>query len=174
MKKYVIHILAVPAVSGKVFDIPYSNCAIILCTSRSNAFIDSIRCEKLVLDFLDVEDRRHDRAFDRACASTIISFINKLPANISDLYVCCSKGGSRSAGCAAALMLMSGRSDRDVWRNPFYTPNTLVFRLLCQEYGIFMPMIFVRWRKWINERSFKKAQKRNGDTGEYERWQILF
>ena len=98
---------------------------------------------------------------------------HSLPENITDLYICCSKGGSRSTGCAAALMLMSGRSDDDVWKNPYYTPNFLVFREMCREFGIDMPDEAVEERLRINDEAFRNAQK-NKNGGKYERWQILW
>ncbi len=172
IKKYIIHILAVTALSEDVFDIPHSQCALILLTNRTNTYIDSLDMKKLVVDILDIEDKRHPRAFTRAHARMVISFLRQLPEEVTDLYVCCSKGGSRSAGCAAALMLMSGRSDKDVWLNPFYTPNLLVFQVLCREFGIFMPGLFVSIRLARNNRAYRKAQKAQGKCG-YERWEIL-
>ena len=174
IKKYPLHILAVPALCYDIFDIPMYQCAVIICTGRSNAFIENeIRKNKLVLDFLDVEDEKLPGAFTRWDARKITSFIRDLPDEVSDIYVCCSKGGSRSAGCAAALLRMSGRSDKDVWRNPYYTPNTLVYKILCREFGILMPDIFVWILCRINDRAYKKAQKKKS-SGKYERWQILF
>ena len=105
-------------------------------------------------------------------AIVIIKFISNLPECITDLYICCSKGGSRSTGCAAALMLMSNRSDDDVWKNPYYTPNYLVFRELCREFGIDMSDEAVSDRLRINDEAYKTAQK-NKNAGKYERWQIL-
>ena len=172
IKKYAIHILAVTALCDDAFDIPHNKCALILLTNRTNPYIDALDLRKIVIDILDVEDKNHPRAFTRTHANFIIWFINNLPKEVTDIYVCCSKGGSRSPGCAAALMLMSGRSDKDVWLNPFYTPNLLVFQLLCKEFGIFMPYLFVYIRLIKNNRAFHKAQKVKGICP-YERWQIL-
>ncbi len=172
IKKYTIHILAVTALCEDVFDIPHKHCALILLTNRTNVYINKLDIKKLVVDILDVEDKKHPRAFTRAHARLIISFLRRLPKDVTDIYVCCSKGGSRSPGCAAALMLMSGRSDKDVWLNPFYTPNILVFQVLCREFGIFMPNCFVYYRLIRNDLAYKKAQKSKGIT-KYERWQIL-
>ncbi len=174
MKKYVIHILAVPALGPDSVDLPLEKCAAIICTIRTNPYIDNeFKENKLLLDFLDVEDETMDRAFNRIHAGMIINFINNLPDEVSDLYVCCSKGGSRSPACAAALLRMSGRSDMDVWQNPFYTPNTLVYKTLCREYGIYVSDEMVKTYCEINDLAYKMAQK-NGNAGEYERWQILF
>jgi len=56
-------------------------------------------------------------------------------------------------------MLMSGRSDADIWLNPFYTPNVLVFKTLCREFGLFMPDVFVAFRQHTNVKAYKKAKK---------------
>ena len=173
INKYVIHILAVTAISEAVFDIPLENCAMITLTTRTPPALKRIKIRKLVVDIQDVEDTELYGAFTSEHARTIIKFIHSLPENITDLYICCSKGGSRSTGCAAALMLMSGRSDDDVWKNPYYTPNFLVFREMCREFGIDMPDEAVEERLRINDEAFRNAQK-NKNGGKYERWQILW
>jgi predicted protein tyrosine phosphatase len=173
IRQFAIHILAVPAFTEDVFDISHEKCAIILLTTRSNTFLDSIDITKLVVDIIDVEDEKEYGAFKRYHAKQIINFLRELPKHVTDVYVSCSKGGSRSPGCAAAMMLMSGRSDRDVWLNPFYTPNVLVFKVLCREFGLFMPDMFVAFRQHMNDKAYKKAQKFK-NAGKYERWQILW
>ena len=172
IKKYPLHILSVSALSWGVIDIAEDEAALIVLTERTNPFLESTGIRKLVVDFQDVEDLKAEGAFTAARADRIIDFIEALPATVTDLYICCSEGVSRSAGCAAALLLMSGRSDRDVWRNPFYRPNGLVFSLLCREAGIFMPKFSVWLRKAANASAFRTAQRRHS-AGKYERWQIL-
>ena len=172
IKKYAIHILAVPALAKSVFDLPTNQCALIVLTRRSNEFIESTSMKKIIVDIEDVEYKWARGAITGAHARMIITFINNLPAEVTDLYVCCSKGCSRSPGCAAALLLMSGRSDKDVWLNPFYYPNTLVFGMICREFGIFMPWINVYLRRHINRIAYSLISKKHGKT-KYERWQIL-
>ncbi len=172
IKKYVIHILAVTAISESVFDIPLEDCAMITLTTRTTPGLNRIKIRKLVVDIQDVESTELYGAFTREHARMIIKFISNLPECITDLYICCSKGGSRSTGCAAALMLMSNRSDDDVWKNPYYTPNYLVFRELCREFGIDMSDEAVADRLRINDEAYKTAQE-NKNAGKYERWQIL-
>ena len=174
IKQYVIHILAVPALGPDAVDLPLDKCAAIICTIRTNSFIDNAFGDnKLILNFLDVEDETMDGAFNRIHARKIINFINNLPDDVSDLYICCSKGGSRSPGCAAAILRMSGRSDMDVWLNPYYTPNTLVYKTLCREYGIPVSDEMVKRYCEMNDLAYKEA-KVKGNAGKYERWQILF
>lgn len=172
IKKYKIHILAVTAISAETFDLPAERNAIIVCCERINRFVYQCSPENtLILDFPDVEDKKFPGAFNRAHARRIIGFIENLSEQVTDLYVCCSKGGSRSTAVAAALMRMSIRSDKDVWENPFYVPNTLVYYTLCKEYGLHITKLSVLFKKWKNDMSYRRSQK--GKPCKYERWQIL-
>ena len=173
LKRYVIHILPVPAVSPDVFDLPMEQNALISCTDRTNRYLDGDGIiHKLVIPFPDVEDKTVPGSFNGAHARAIIRFLQSLPESVTDLYVCCSKGGSRSPALAAAILKASGRSDGEVWNNPFYVPNTLVYKRTCRELGIFMPLIAVMLKKRKNDVQFRKAKKRR-DPGEYERWKII-
>ena len=133
LKKYTVHILAITAVNAETFDLPPKQNAIIVCTNRYNKFIYACKPENiLIIDFPDVEDKRYPGAFNSAHARKIIRFIKGLSDEVTDIYVCCSKGGSRSPAVAAALLRMSGRKDMAVWNNPYYVPNTLVYLRLCR------------------------------------------
>ena len=172
MKKYVIHILAIGAINYDTFDLPPAQNAIIVCTDRDNKYINLCLPENtLIINFPDVKDKKYPGAFNRAHARKIIEFVSNLSEDVTDIYVCCSKGGSRSPAVAAALLRMSGRSDMDVWRNPYYVPNTLVYSILCREYGLPIDMFSVRTRTLINEMAFKMVQ--DGKPTKYERWKIL-
>lgn len=175
LKHYVIHILAMPTIDEEAFDIPLDQVALIACTKiRTTPFLieDSLPY-KLIMEFPDVEDYRIPGSFNEAHARVILRYLEELPDSVTDLYVCCSKGQSRSAGLAAALCKGSGRSDMDVWKNPFYVPNILVYKKMCSEMGVCMPWPVVWMKRHQNKRAFKKAQKA-GNAGNYERWQILF
>lgn len=175
IKRFVIHILAIPAINEEAFDIPLEQTALIACTKkRSTPFLSGNSLPyKLIMEFPDVEDSQIPGSFNEAYARAIIRFLGQLPDTVTDLYICCSKGQSRSAGLAAALCKGFGRSDADVWKNPFYVPNILVYKKMCSELGISMPWIIVRVKKRMNKLAYQKAQKKR-DAGKYERWQILF
>ena len=175
LKKYAIHVLAVPAVDADAFDLLMNQNALISCTDkRSTEFLKSGDIiHKLIMEFPDEDDSRIPGTFNEAHARGIIRFLEDLPDSVTDLYVCCSKGQSRSAALAAAFLKGSGRKDRDVWMNPFYVPNILVYKRMCNALGICMPWLLVLLKKWINECAYRKAQKA-GNAGKYERWQILF
>lgn len=174
LKRYVIHILAVPAINADAFDLPMEQNALILCCDRTNRYIEGNNIKnKLVLPFSDVELSNLVGAFNGAHARAVIRFLKELPESVTDLYICCSKGGSRSSGLAAALLKGSGRPDKAVWYNPYYVPNKLVYKKMCNELGFIMPWIRVRFKSFVNAIQFKKY-KRRGGVGKYERWQIIF
>jgi hypothetical protein len=173
IKRYIIHILAIPAIGPDVLDIPMSKCAIIVCAERYNKYMDLFpEIQKCIVPFADVEDKRHPMAIRGAHARLIIRFLRNLPEEVTDLYVCCSKGGSRSPAVAAAVLRMSGRSDKIVWENPFYVPNRLVYQVICKEFGLFAPNWYVKQLVKLNRQCYMKAT-RCGDAGKYERWQII-
>lgn len=146
--------------------------AVIICTGRTNSYIDNyIKKNKLVLNFPDYEDPGLFGSFNGAHARVIIRFVRSLPKTVTDVYVCCSKGGSRSAAVAAALLRMSGRNDASVWDNPYYVPNKLVYYRLCREYGLFVTRLSVWIKTGRNHRAYRRLQQ--GEPCKYERWQII-
>ena len=172
IKQYTVHPMGTYALRCAVVDLPTEQNALIICCNRQNQFAFP-PCFSQVLEivFPDLEDERLPGAFNGAYARKIIRFITDLPDTVTDVYVCCAKGGSRSTAVAAALLRASGRTDRDVWHNPFYVPNKLVYRVLCHEFGLKTNRFSTWVRVLINNRAFRKAQKK-GSAG-YERWQIL-
>lgn len=173
IKKYTIHILAIPAIKQELFDIPLCQCAIIACTERDNEnlklFSDKQRC---IMPFADVEEPEYHLAIKGAHARAIIKFLRQLSEEVTDLYICCSKGGSRSPAVAAAVLRMSGRSDKVVWENPYYVPNWLVYQTLCREFGLFALDWYVKHLVELNQNRYLESVKK-GNTGKYERWQII-
>ena len=173
IRKYIIHILAIPAIDPEVLDIPMSQCAIIACTDRDNKYLKLFpEKQRCVMQFADIEEPDNPFAIRGAHARAIIRFLRQLPDEVTDLYVCCSKGGSRSPAVAAAILRMSGRNDDVVWKNPFYVPNKLVYQVICREFGLFAPDWYVERKVELNRQCYLTASQ-NGDTGGYERWQII-
>ena len=174
-KKYTIHILAITAFNPKLyelpFDLPQERNAVIICTGRENEYFKNYEGNKLEVAFLDVEDPRVIGGFRYAHARAIIRFLELLPDEVTDLYVCCSKGQSRSAGVAAALIRMSGRDDDIVWKNPFYNPNSLAYYRLCKQAGLPVTPLEVQTKKRQNEKAYLELQE--GKPTKFERWQII-
>ena len=105
-------------------------------------------------------------------ADTIRNFLFNLSEEITDLYISCDGGDSRSPAIAAAVMRLIGRDEQRVWRNPYYTPNILVYYVLCESFGVPVMWDDALERRRINEESYRLAQRLNGDT-EYKRWEVL-
>ena len=171
--KYVIHILPVSAVDGETFDLPKEQNAIIVCTSHNNKYVYQCYRENVLnVDFPDVQNANYTAAFNRTHARQIINFVKNLPKEVTDIYVCCEQGASRSPAVAAFLLSISGRNDDAVWCNPYYSPNALVYKTLCLEYGLQMSEDSVKMKVLKNEQAFRMA-KQSGEC-EYERWELLF
>ena len=168
-KKYTIHILAITAFNPKLYELPFD-----LPQERNavmNEYFKNYEGNKLEVAFLDVEDPRVIGGFRYAHARAIIRFLELLPNEVTDLYVCCSKGQSRSAGVAAALIRMSGRDDDIVWNNPFYNPNSLAYYRLCKQVGLPVTPLEVQTKKRKNEKAYLELQE--GKPTKFERWQII-
>lgn len=99
-------------------------------------------------------------AFDRKHARKIAYFVDSLPEDVSTLYICCSAGESRSSAVAAAIMRYFGQNDMQIWRNPKYHPNTLVYKTLCQELAVDISKYQLWRRKRINKQAFSNAIRR--------------
>ena len=174
LKPYVSHMLPITAIRSDTFDLPMEQNAVISCADSVNRYLDSGEIlYKLIIPFPDVDNKRITGAFDVRHAKTIMQFLCDLPETVTDLYVCCSEGISRSTALAAALLKASKRSDREVWNNSFYAPNALVYNRMCRELGIFMPGFLVSLKKAVNKTQYRKAKKK-GTVGKYERWKIIF
>ena len=76
------------------------------------------------------------------------------------IYVCCDSGESRSTAMAAAIMRYYGKSDKEIWTNPHYHPNLLVYKEQLYAFGIKVSKLRLRYLKYINNRALKKAINR--------------
>ena len=109
-------------------EIPTSTAYYILCLSISWAN----RCSNAIeLHFLDTTDKSNPSAFTPAHAQTILKFFRSLPPE-ADLFVCCDSGESRSAAVAASLIRYQGESDKEIWEDRTYHPNTHVYNTCCK------------------------------------------
>ena len=174
LKKYVVHILSVKVLSSDSFDLPKEEYAmIVLSEDEQNPAFDL--CEKsqfLRLSFEDVGES-NPNACSSSDAEKALAFLATLPDTVTDLYICCDYGESRSPAVAAAVLLASGRKDQAVWENPYYHPNAFVFRTFCQTFGVSMSNADVSDRVRQNEQAFQNAIHHIPGEG-YEKWQLLF
>lgn len=113
-----------------------SYCAII--ASSYDVRVDKLTKlkSKLILSFNDVVDCSNVTSFNKSIAKEIHTYINNLQSDIDVLYVCCDSGESRSSAIAAAITRFYDEDDLYIWSNPQYHPNPLVYKLLCDEFGI--------------------------------------
>ena len=153
---FTFHVLPVRAITSDTVNLPPERYAMILCSTHIERLKKAAQCAEncLIADFADLTDPTRSDTFHPEHAQGIKQFVASLSPQVTDLFICCDHGESRSPAIMAALLLASGKSDHRVWSNPHYHPNPLVFRELCIAFGIFMPEWKVRARVRINEEAF--------------------
>jgi len=112
---------------------------------------------KLILSFNDIIDCNNSFSFNPKLASEIYSYVRNLPSDTEVMYVCCDSGESRSSAIAAALMRFRSKDDMVIWSDPHYHPNTLVYKLLCNELGVSVTDKEIREKVLLNEAALKTA-----------------
>jgi len=76
------------------------------------------------------------------------------------VYVCCDSGESRSTAMAAVILKFYGQSDEEIWTNPNYHPNRLVYKKQLNAFGIKISNIKLKYLKYVSERALKRAINR--------------
>lgn len=134
--------------------------AAVVCSSYP-IWEDALGClqSRLTLDFDDVENPRGRRAFTPAMALEVARFVRALPPDAASLRVCCDGGRSRSAALTAAILRYLGLSDARIWGDARYSPNTLVYCLQCEAFGVRVGWLALHWRQWRNRRANSIAYK---------------
>lgn len=87
----------------------------------------------LFLRFDDVEAGEINQ-MTKSDAEKIISFVNKYVDKVDQIIVHCGAGVSRSAGIAAALMLIINNNDSPIFDNPKFCPNRHCYRTLLNTF----------------------------------------
>ena len=87
----------------------------------------------LFLRFDDVEAGEINQ-MTRSDAKKIISFVNDNLDKVNQIVVHCGGGVSRSAGVAAALMLILNGDDSSVFDNPKFCPNRCCYKTLLNTF----------------------------------------
>ena len=111
----------------------------------------------LCLSFHDVVDNNDYRAFNSETAKKIVDYVRNLPKNLDTLFVCCDAGQSRSAAMAAAIMRANGGDDMCIWNSPKYCPNSLVYKTLCDCFGIMLTGCELDNKQLINRQALENA-----------------
>ncbi|MBR1969083.1 MAG: hypothetical protein IKA17_01875 [Clostridia bacterium] len=107
----------------------------------------------------DTEMKYKAFSFDYREGMDVKEFLEK-QNDFGRIYVCCDSGESRSTAMAAAIMRYYGKSDKEIWTNPHYHPNLLVYKEQLYAFGIKVGKLRLRYLKYINNRALKKAINR--------------
>lgn len=109
--------------------------AIISSTEHPEAkYLPDFPCMLRVYE--DVDREIPERSFSNEDAEVIAGFVRSQIDFVDTLYICCDAAESRSPAVAAAVMRYFGLDDTEIWRNPHYHPNMLVFLRLCEALGV--------------------------------------
>ncbi len=175
MENYRIHIYPIKGLTEDMLD-QYEFPALIICSSRVSRLVKALFADNFcAVSFLDTIDVYNKGAMQAQHADTILSFLYSLDSStkkVTDLFICCDGGDSRSPAIAAAILRLLGKDDRAVWENPFYTPNILVYYRMCRASGISVSWEEVLKLRQLNEEAYRKAQMNNGQTC-HKRWEVL-
>lgn len=159
--RYRIHVAPLKCMfyqESAVYDM--NHCAAILCSSDFGQITEHIPFRYYVkLEFQDTCDPRDRNAFSFDQAERITQYISGLPADITDLFIACDAGCSRSPAVAAALLRASGGSDKTIWGNPRYYPNPLVYERVCKALGLFTPKMMISYKVRVNRMAYRKTQR---------------
>lgn len=136
-------------------DVPEGAVAIISSSEQIDA--SKVKVPFIVAYYQDI-DYEDPKAFSFDQAKTFADFIKALDANISDVYICCQAGESRSPGIAAVYHYY-GLDPHDIFRNPKYHPNVLCFRLLTEALGVPVEDGLIDQLIYENQQAFKLAIK---------------
>lgn len=133
------------------------NAAVIMCSSYP---IDAEKCSKiknkLILEFDDTTNKNAPSVFTADKAKEIKNFLDSLSQDVRALYICCDSGESRSTALSAAIMRYLKMSDEDIWTNPYFHPNPLVYKIQCKAFGIFVTSMGIKSRLKKNEKILRE------------------
>lgn len=171
-KRIRIHILPVKGLTEDTIENKDAS-ALIACSSRPVRLRRALFSDNFcALTFADVTEPDSHNAMQDGHAALIRDYLLGLNTSITDLYICCDSGESRSPAIAAAILTVSGLSDDIIWKNPFYSPNTLVYKRVCNAFGVDIPEEDLIRKKRVNEQAYRDAKQKK-TPGVFSRWQIV-
>ena len=131
------------------------NCGAII-SSSSEIDIEKVHCIPYVFrQYEDLDYECPGRSFSQADATAFADFVNNLEADV--FYCCCDAGESRSPAVAAAVMRYFGLDDMQVWKNPHYHPNMMVFEMLANALGVAVSDEEKDHLLYTNQKAFRDA-----------------
>lgn len=134
---------------------PIGKCGAIISSASE---IEISRLQGITYVFRQYEDLDYEcleRSFSQTDAAAFADFVKNLEADV--LYCCCDAGESRSPAVAAAVMRYFGLDDMQVWKNPHYHPNMLVFEMLADALGAAVSDEEKDFRFYTNQKAFRDA-----------------
>ena len=108
-----------------------SDCGADFPDFADNPYIEDV----LFLSFDDVETEA-EGGMTRADAAEIVEFMSGYLDAAVNVIVHCAAGRSRSAGTAAALMLLCWGDDSAIFSSPIYSPNMHCYRYVLDAAGM--------------------------------------
>ena len=127
-----------------------------IISSASEIDAEKVQCIAYVFQqYEDLDYECPGRSFSKADAAAFADFIKNLEADV--LYCCCDAGESRSPAVAAAVMRYFSLDDMQIWENPHYHPNMLVFEKLAGALGVAVSDEEKDFRFYINQKAFQDA-----------------
>ena len=128
-----------------------------------SSYEDDINCigvdDKLLLKFDDIVIQGVN-SFNSELAKKIIAFLNTVNFEKKILYICCDSGISRSSAIAAAILRKYNQNEFKIWRDCEYTPNILVYKILCDSFGIKNSKLRLKYLQYINQNALKRKIKK--------------
>lgn len=153
-----IRIFSIKEFKDKIKDINADNVKFILVSSYDDD-IESISYDnKLVLHFDDICIKSKS-SFNSDLAHQIACFVNCIDFDKYQLYVCCDSGISRSSAIVAAILRRFGMDEYLIWREPCYSPNMLVYRLLCKEFKLINIPFSLKHKELTSKNALRKSIK---------------
>ncbi len=129
-----------------------------IISSASEIDIEKVQCIPYVFrQYEDLDYECPGRSFSQTDAAAFAKFTKSLDNAVDTLYCCCDAGESRSPAVTAAVMRYFGLDDIQVWQNPHYHPNMLVFEKLAGALGVAVSDEEKDFRFYINQKAFRDA-----------------
>ena len=82
------------------------------------------------------DSEREFKPITRVHAASIARFVKKMSKEVKAFIIHCEAGISRSSGTAAAISLYLNGDDSQIWEDPRYHPNTMVYNMVLKALGL--------------------------------------
>lgn len=109
----------------------------IIIASTSYRFMSEIAeaANSLYLGYADSEISSRSDSFNGELASQVAGYL-EAHREAKKIAFTCDAGQSRSPALAAAFIRHLGYEDDCIWENPYFSPNTLVYSVMLEAWGI--------------------------------------